>query len=442
MTNINSASDGSEREPWQSGRSGRPKLLFLAQTLPYPPDIGVNVRTFNILRLLARAFDITALCFFRRNERPLPRDVAESVTALSELARIEAFAIAQEHSRPRLLLDHLRSLATQQPYTRYAYASAAFERRLRELLRTERFDLVHVDSLDLSGYLPILAGLPIACTHHNVESMLLERRGQSEKGAAARWYIRQQAKWTENEERAWCPRVNLNLAVSNEDAATLRHIAPRARAIVVPNGVDTTLFEPDSSAESGVVFVGGHGWLPNREAMGFFAEKITPLIRARGVTPSVTWVGRAPEAVREAYARDYGFRLTGYVEDIRPFVNGAACFVVPLLTGGGTRLKILDAWAMGKAVVSTSVGCEGLAARDGENILIRDDPAAFADAVVAVLQDEDLRRRLGAGARVTATTVYDWEVIGRSLEREYLALLPATSVDEAAQSNFPQRSGR
>ena len=115
--------------------------------------------------------------------------------------------------------------------------------------------------------------------------------------------------------------------------------------------------------------------------------------------------------------------MTGYVEDIRPHVQRAACYVVPLRVGGGTRLKILDAWAMGKAVVSTSVGCEGLDARDGENILIRDDARSFAEAVGRVLRDGELRRRLAAGARETAERVYDWDVIGARMVREYTALL-------------------
>jgi glycosyltransferase involved in cell wall biosynthesis len=366
------------------------------------------------------------LCFFRRNERPKPGDVATSVAALSEFARVEAFPIPQEHSRGRLIVDHARSVLSQNPYTRYAYESREFRRRLLELLRTDSFDLVHVDSMDLVGYLPALRGLPVACTHHNVESMLLARRARNERLAAG-WYIGKQAKWTEQDERKWCPRVNLNLAVSDEDAALLRQIAPGARIVVIPNGVDTSVFEPEPVTESGIVFVGGYGWLPNREAMRFFAERIMPLLRARGVAPEVTWVGRAPESVRDEYARKHGIRLTGYVDDIRPHVRAAACYVVPLLTGGGTRLKILDAWSLGKAIVSTSVGCEGLAARDGENMLIRDDAEAFADAVIEVLRNEQLRKRIGAGARETALRKYDWEVIDRTLKREYQSLLTPIS---------------
>jgi len=173
----------------------------------------------------------------------------------------------------------------------------------------------------------------------------------------------------------------------------------------------------------GIVFVGGYTWQPNRDAMAYFCEEVLPRLRRDGFDGPVTWVGRAPGSVREEYRRKFGVVLTGYVEDIRPVVQSAACYVVPLRSGGGTRLKILDAWAMGMPVVSTSVGCEGLATEDGENILIRDDPAAFADAVQLVLRDPGRQTSLGRAARATAERVYDWEVIGRDMLPHYRSVL-------------------
>jgi glycosyltransferase involved in cell wall biosynthesis len=396
------------------------RLLFLAQTLPYPPDGGVQIRTFNILRLLARRFEVHALCFYRAASHPTPDRVRHSVDALREHATsLEAFPIPQESSRVRLARDHLTSLATGRPYTLPAYDSAAFRRRLRELLAAVPIDVAHVDSLDLSAYLPLLDGLPTVCTHHNVESALLRRRAEQEPFLRAA-YMRVQSRLLRSEEARWAPRVDLNATVSPEDAARLERIAPGARTLVVPNGVDTEAFQPRPGGDDGIVFVGGYTWFPNRDALGFFAEEILPRIRRKvdGEVP-VRWVGRAPEAVRETYRDRDGIELTGYVESIQPLVGRAACYVVPLRVGGGTRLKILDAWAMGKAVVSTSVGCEGLEARDGENILVRDDPEAFADAVRDVLRDPELRDRLGRRARETAEQVYDWRVIGRRMVPEY-----------------------
>jgi glycosyltransferase involved in cell wall biosynthesis len=138
-------------------------------------------------------------------------------------------------------------------------------------------------------------------------------------------------------------------------------------------------------------------------------------------------VGRASERERQLYDGKDGACLTGYVDDIRPFVASGACFIAPLRVGGGTRLKILDAWSMGKAVVSTSIGCEGLAAVHGVNILIADTPAAFAEAISRVLNDADLRTRLGEAARETVERCYAWSVIGSSMSDFYTSLLPSAS---------------
>lgn len=403
--------------------SGRAKLLFLCQTLPFPPDGGVQIRSFNILRLLAIAFHVTALFFYRQKTRPSQHDVDAGLRGLRDYVRAEAFPIPHERNWRRLVWDHLRSVTTLRTYTYYTYQSSGFERRLAEILAHTEFDLVHLDSLDLSRYLPMMMHLPVACTHHNIESDLLRARAQTHGNPAVASYLRLQGHLTEAEERRWCPRVRLNVTVSDSDARRLETIAPGAQVITVPNGVDTTVFQPGSFEESGIVFVGGHGWFPNRDAMLYFAERILPLIREQRQDVKVTWVGRAPSDVRREYDRRYGIRMTGYLEDIRSEVQSAACYVVPIRAGGGTRLKILDAWAMGKAVVSTSVGCEGLEAKDGWNILIRNEPAAFAKATLQLLHDSQTRAAIGEKARLTVAQHYDWGVVGDKLLSAYRSLL-------------------
>lgn len=400
----------------------RPKLLFLCQTLPFPPDGGVQIRTYNVMRLLAREFDITALCFYRRADRKNAQEVRASIEGLALLAKVEVFPIDQEHHRLRLAADHGLSVITGRAYTVRAYKSSAFGRRLKQLLETERFDLVHMDSLDLSGYLPMLRGLPVVCVHHNVESALLARRAATSR-QPMRAYIALQSRLVEKEERRWCPTVVLNITVSQDDRTALQKIAPAARVAVVPNGVDSISFQPKDQDQSGLVFVGAYSWQPNRDAMEYFCSEILPILRGRGQNVETVWVGRATDAIKQEYERKHGVRLTGYVDDIRPIVHGAACYIAPLRAGGGTRLKILDAFAMGKAVVSTSVGCEGIDTRDGDNILIRDDPEGFATAIEAVLSDGRLRQSLGRNARRTVEERYDWDVVGRPMLAEYRALL-------------------
>jgi polysaccharide biosynthesis protein PslH len=403
-------------------RSGaRLRLLFLCQTLPFPPTGGAKIRAYHVLRLLSGTFDVTALCFYRWKAGRLEQDIASSVQALQRFGMVEAFPIPQEHSRWRLISDHGRSVAFGRTYTAYAYASAAFTDRLNELLRTQEFDLVHADSLDLSGYFPMLKDLPIVCTHHDVQSDLLRRRAMQESGWRRR-YVAHQARLMEREERYWCPRVTLNVNVSPRDAQAMAQLAADARFAVVPNGVDLEYFKPEPNPGTGAVFVGGTTWFPNRDALQYFHADILPRLRDAGERAPVTWVGRATKREREQYSAD-GLELTGFVEDIRPYVHGAACYIVPLRVGGGTRIKILDAWAMGKAVVSTSVGCEGLNAIDGQNILVRDTPGEFCDAICQVLNDSELRNRLGRAGRTTVEETYGWQAIGERMVAEYLGLL-------------------
>jgi glycosyltransferase involved in cell wall biosynthesis len=404
--------------------SSHPKLLFLCHTLPYPPDGGVWIRTYHILRLLARAFDITALCFERSGTSATGAawDVAASRNALGRFGAVEVFPIPQTHSRLRYGWDHLRSLTLRRVYTAYLYHSPAFRRRLTDLLRSKAFDLVHCDSLDLARYLPACRGIPVVCVHHNVESALLQRRAAIEQKEWRRAYLRYQARLIEKEESRWCGRVAMNVAVSEQDRALLERLAPDARVTIVANGVDVEEFRPDGTKGTGVAGMGGTFWFPNLDALDFFCEQILPHVRAAGADVPARWIGSASPAQRRYYRERFGVEVTGYVEDVRPFMREAACHIVPLRAGGGTRLKILNAWAMGKAVVSTSVGCEGLAAVDGENILIRDAPKDFANGILAVLGDDELCRRLGQGGRATVERRYSWDVIGQGLIETYLSI--------------------
>jgi glycosyltransferase involved in cell wall biosynthesis len=400
----------------------RPRVLFLCHTLPYPPDGGVWIRTYHVLRLLSEAFDVTALCFERPpNAQRLP--LADSMEALRRLGHVEVFPLRHGSSRSRRIQDHLRSLLSARVFTVYKHESRRLRHRLGQLLESESFDLVHLDSLDLSAFLPMLEHLPVACVHHNLESELLRRRAIQERNPLTRWLVGQQALLQEAEERRWCDRIAVNVMVSDRDRELLQEAVPGATAEVVPNGVDTEHFKPVYDGADGLVFVGSTGWYPNRDALEFFSSEILPKVRERRPDVRARWIGGATDAEIRRFDALHGIELTGYVEDIRPLVQRAACYVVPLRVGGGTRLKILDAWAMGKAVVSTAVGCEGLTATHDDNIMIAGDAESFAAAVLTVLEDRELRTRLGRSARSTAATTYSWDAIGKGLIQIYRALL-------------------
>jgi glycosyltransferase involved in cell wall biosynthesis len=308
----------------------------------------------------------------------------------------------------------------------HEYASAGFGARLEATLKTARPDLVHVDSLDLHKWLDRVGAVPVACTHHSIESELLQLRGDHHGSFLLRPYLRIQAGRYLALERLHTPRFAVNVMMSELDASRLRAIAPGARTVSIPNGVDPAAIRPGSEAEVDpdlVAFLGPAYMYPNRDGMEYFLEEIWPAVLAARPSTRLAWIGRMSPGDRERFGRHPRLRCLGFVEDLERQLASAACLVVPLRIGGGTRLKILDAWAAAKAVVSTSVGCEGLGSEDGGNILVRDDSKAFADAIIRVLDEPDLRRRLGTAARRTVEEGYSWSAIGDKLNREYSEIL-------------------
>lgn len=404
-----------------------PRILAMLHTLPYPPDGGVFIRTYNVLRQLGRRFDLRILAFERTGTADVSAEERRSRhAAIAALGELTVVPLPQGRSQARFILDQAASFFTGRSAIAHRYRSGAYHRELARLLRDESYDLVHVDSLDLVWHIPLLGGQVVACTHHNVESDLLHQQASVQRVAPLRWYLEYQARKVREDEERWCPRFSMNLTVSDADAEELRRIAPASRFATVPNGVDLDYMSPGppgAEAEVDLVFVGGTGWFPNRDALDFFCREVLPVLRDRGCEPQVRWVGRTPADLIREYRELYGVTLAGYVDDVRPIVRSAACYILPMRVGGGTRLKLLDAWAMGKAVVSTSAGAAGTRAVPGNNILLADDPAAFATAVMRVMEEPDLRESLGASARRTVEQHYGWDAIGRNLSELYEGLI-------------------
>ena len=416
--------------------SARPRLLFLSHCLPYPPHSGVATRTFNILRQLHAAYDIDLVAFSRVNHQPdrAARDAAWQALRGTAAFVAEPTPIPNGQSALRRVWDHLRSVLSGHAYTFYEYESSAFAERLGAVLRSRTPDLVHLDSLDLHRWLPDLPSAPVACTHHDIDSELLRRRARRLDGAARRRYLLLQVARLERLERELCPRFALNVMMSEVDARILRGLAPGAVTTVVPNGTDTEYFQPNGAetVAGRLVFVGPTHSHPNRDAVEFLLEEIWLIVRAGNHATSLRLIGDNAPTDRSRYNAVAGVTALGALPDIRPALAEARCCVVPIRIGGGTRLKILDAWAMGKAVVSTAIGCEGLEATDGENILIRDTPDAIAQAVLQVLRDAPLRARLERNGRRQAVERYSWSLVGRGIRSTYDGLLGRSTPVRAA----------
>jgi glycosyltransferase involved in cell wall biosynthesis len=405
----------------------RPSVLFLSQCLPYPPHSGVTNRTYHIGVELQREYDVTMLAFSRRNHQAdtTARAAARQALAAELTDVLEPVPIPSERSLGAKMWNHARSALSGRPYLYYEYGDDDFARRLAQTLARRRPDIVHVDSMDLYRWVPELPSVPVACNHHNIESDLLRLRGDQIRSRLARRYLRLQANRIERLERTLPQTFAVNVMTSHLDAARLRERSPRAAVAVVPNGVDAQYFRPSGAApvDGRVSFLGPTYMFPNRDGVDFFLADVWPQVLRSVPHGSFHLIGKNSAEDRTRLSRNPGVTCNGYVPDIRPLLAASACSVVPLRVGGGTRLKILDAWAMGKAVVSTTVGCEGLATQDGQNILIRDDPKAFGEAVVQVLTQSDLRNHLEANARQTAEECYAWPIVGQTLRDTYRRLI-------------------
>jgi glycosyltransferase involved in cell wall biosynthesis len=406
----------------------RKRILFLSQCLPFPPHSGVTRRTYHILQELQREFDVTLVAFSRRGHQPDAASVTRAAATLrGELSDVMApIPISSEYSLARKLGNHAWSLLSQRPYVFYEYGDGRFAEELRRALTRTRPDMIHLDSMDLYRWLPSLPALPTACTHHSVESELLRLEAEHSSNPIVRGYIKHQADLVEKVERDLCPRLDLNVMTSEVDAVRLRALAHGARTTVIPNGVDVDFFQPASAdpvVPGRAAFLGPTYMFPNRDAVDFFLADAWPVVRLDYPESTLHLIGKNSIHEKARFESHPGVTCNGHVPDIRPHLAEAAVSIVPIRVGGGTRLKILDSWSMGKAVVSTSVGCEGLETVDGRNILIRDEPMEFAAAVLQVLRDGDLRNRLGQEGRRTVEEHYAWRVVGQKLVGFYQSLV-------------------
>lgn len=396
-------------------------VIWLSHFIPYPARGGASQRSFNLIRQAAARHDVTLVAFNR------PRQDAETLErSRAEFGkfcrRVEFWELPAEWRGPRWWAQLALAPFYQLPQACLAYASSALRLRWRTLLAEEPQALVHVDSSDLAIFLEDALRHPVVLNHHNCESAMLERRASMEANPLKRAVLNQQLRKQIGVERNWLERVTLNLTVSAEDSQRLRAIASRAEIVEVENGTDVDYFfpRPELEEENTIIFAGSLRWYPNQSALQYFDRKIWPLLQQ--LSPGIRFIVSGqypPESLATWLRADPKIEFVPNPEDIRPMIARGAVYVCPILDGGGSRLKLLDAMAMGKAIVSTSIGAEGLRYTNGKHLLLADRPEEFAAAVMGLLQDGERRRKLAMEARRQAMSEYSWQCIGGCLEDAY-----------------------
>lgn len=408
------------------------KILWLSHLVPYPPKGGVLQRAYHLLRQTALAHEVTLLTFVQRGHlaRRFPsveHGLQESRAELSKFCRaVEYVPIPSEVQAGGAYRLALKSLFTPAPYALNWLLSEEFSAVLERLLREGDFDLVHFDTISLSPYLSRLSGQKTALDHHNIESHLMLRRAPQIANPAKRFYFWQEGVKLQKYESRLCPRFDINITCSDLDSERLLEIAPGAKAVSIPNGVDTAYFTPQASVPEtrrSLIFAGGMNWHPNRMAVVFFVLEVWPILKREVPDVVMDLVGFQPPAEAiELSKRDPAFRVHGYVDDVRPYLDRAAVYVCPIMDGGGTKLKVLDAFAMGKAMVAHPVACEGIAIQEGVNVLLATTPAEFAARIRSLFDDDAERKRLGEAARKVVMENYTYEAIGKKLADLYQAV--------------------
>lgn len=396
------------------------RIAFVSARPPFPLDSGGRIRTFHLLRQITRVHAVTLVTATDgpRSEAALA-SLRESIPAIT----VRVARVPSQTTRLARVVRAARSPIDRLPYTWAAYRDPRFRATLAAALRAEAHDLLHCDHIQVAHALAGLERPPAVLNAHNVESVLARRVAETERAPWKRRLIAWQCGRIIRAEIAAHRLVQRSIVVSDVDGAELERMAPGLSISLVPNGVDVEWFAAGrgSADPHTMAFVGAMDWLPNVDAAQFFVRDVFPRIRARIPNAQVWIVGRHPSpALARACAVD-GVHLTGTVDDVRPHVARARLIVVPLRIGGGTRLKILEAWAMGKAVLSTSVGAEGLPATDGANIELADTPEDLAARAVAVLGDAARAARLGVEGRRVVAAHFSWPRVAERLLDAYEA---------------------
>ncbi len=400
--------------------SARPRILFVAQILPYPLDSGATVRAYYMLRHLAERYRVTLCALARKTDRA---DAVEHLKSFCESVYLAPI-------RRSLLQDVLAlavSLASQIPVLIARERSAEFHRVIRRVVAATRPDAIHVDQIKAAPHVEDLRAVPRLIDMHNVYDEMLEGLARLAQSPLRRRLLQREARLMRRYETRICTEFDEVLAVTGANAGRLQAMTARKTPVtcipicVDPSAVSVVPARPDACE---LLLLGPLAYPPNADAALWMIREIFPLIHRERPEVRIQIVGARPDyRLQRAASVEPAVSLTGYAEDLSPFWPRTAALAVPLRAGSGMRVKILDAMARGVPVISTRLGAEGIHARNGDEILLADHPAGFARAVIRLIGDFDLRQSLAQSARRLVEQQYDWRVRYREADAVYARLL-------------------
>lgn len=411
----------------------RLSILWLSHTLPWPAKGGLRQRSYNLMRELSKWHDVDVVSFHQKSQQRSETELETAKRAIQEFAQVLAV-----HPLPQDLLKGGQaqlaalSLLPGAPFTVRWGQSSNYRESVRKALADKRYDAIHFDTESLAQYSDLTGSIPCALNHHNIESAMLLRRAEIEHNPARRFYFRQEGTRLARYERSVARRFSSHLVCSELDADRLVEMTGPVKTHVIPNGVDLSYFKPSLRARDhrprSLIFVGGLTWYPNTSAVRFFLNEVWPLLVKQYPDAVFDIVGRSPpQHFTELAARDPRVRVHGFVDEMRPMLDSAAVYICPIFDGGGTKLKMIDALAMRKAIVAHPIACEGLSLTDGVNVLMAERPQQFVAQIGRLFDSAELRDSIGDSARRHAEERFSFESIGKDLADLYSTIALETA---------------
>lgn len=389
----------------------RLKILMVRVRLLYPQDSGGKIRTAKLVEQLAAENDITMVTY------RYPEDTSEDVQKTAQFCKKLVTIPYSETPKfsARFYFELASNLLSSLPYVASKYASREMAQTIADIYQKDRPDLIIVDFLQACEAMRDLPNAPFVLFEHNVEAAIFEQLAARAPSFLTRQYLNLQARRMRQYEKKQCRKAQRVIGVSDVDKQVYEKEYGITTCDVVPTGVDTQYFKPTDlpCRVNNLVFTGSMDWLANQDAMKYFVHDIFPMIREEIPDVVFSIVGRNPTPEIQKLGELPGITVTGTVDDIRPYVHSAKVYITPLRIGSGTRIKLLEAMALGKATVSTTIGAEGLPVEHGRNIVLADTPRTFADAVVGLIRNDPWRATLESNARALVERDYSWSRAGR-----------------------------
>lgn len=380
---------------------------MLDEELPYPTNTGKRTRSFNLYRRLRSNFQIRYVGYGEADSSAIKALSAEGIEPILVPTKI------QSKQGPAFYLSLLTNILSPLPYIVTSHYSKIYQNAVLTSFAEFKPDLVVCEWTPYAIYVKKFLSVKKLVSAHNVEADIWQRYHENETNLLRRWYIWEQWRKVQLFEQSALTWVDGATAVSDLDRISLAKNHPQLRIAVIPNGVDLEYFRPlpPPTQAQHLVFTGSMDWRPNQDAARYFTREILPLLKQVRPNLECTFVGRKPPADIQRLGEISGVHITGTVEDVRPYVERASVYVVPLRIGGGSRLKILEALAMERPVVTTTIGAEGLDVVHNHHVMLADDPRTFAQTVLRLLNDSNRCQELATEGRRLVEQRYGWDAL-------------------------------